>query len=753
MFEGQLKENGTMRATYKCLRVLSEVSGIETTYADMFGKVHHTDPETARRILEAKGICIPPERLRLDPQVLVVSADDLPDSCTVYFIGNIGEAQAASPIGSVRISDARSAVQGTELAIGSGNVRLSFDPETGLLGIAIPFPRELAIGTHHIRVEAIVADNVMTASCLWIVCPSKAYIPPALERGEKVAGIAVALYGVRSETNWGIGDFSDLAKIIDWAANDLSADVVGINPLHALFNRRPYNSSPYLPSSRLFRNFIYLDVPGIADFCDSLAARSLVESSEVRHKIRELRDDKHVNYEEVSSLKLRVLRQVFTDFMKNHGGAGRQSSRWHDFQSCVASEGIYLERFATFCALDEHFRSVIPILQNWREWPEEFHDPSSEEVRKFQKEKREEILFWMYLQWQINVQLRQVQEHATKSGMIIGLYNDEALAVDRNGSDFWSWREFFHEGFRVGAPPDEFAPDGQDWGFPPPNRERLRASGYELFLKKLESNCKHGGALRIDHVMQIRHLFWIPAGLRPVDGVYVQDYESDLLNLMALESQSSRTLIVGEDLGTVPFNFRERVMAKRIFSSRLLYFERDGEGNLLPGHVYPEGALVSIATHDLPTLAGFWSGRDIDLRRQSGLLDALSESKFRQDRTRHKAKILERLVQDGFLTHEDAQLARESPVPTDKLHSAVMNFLLATPSRLVVISQEDVFLDDRQQNLPGTTWQNPNWVTKMLYSVEELRSNPEAKRLAEKFKESVERSGRSHRHERCCKYS
>jgi 4-alpha-glucanotransferase len=243
--------------------------------------------------------------------------------------------------------------------------------------------------------------------------------------------------------------------------------------------------------------------------------------------------------------------------------------------------------------------------------------------------------------------------------------------------------------------------------------------------------------------MQFHHLFWIPAEGKPVDGVYVQDYESDLLNLVALESQNSRTLIVGEDLGTVPFNFRERLMAKGVFSYRLLYFERDGDGNLLPRHAYPEGALVSITTHDLPTLAGFWSGRDIDLRRQTGLIDESSEEKFRQDRAWHKAKIIERLVQEGLFADDAAQVAAESQFPTEELHSAVLNFLFGTPARLVVISQEDIFLDLRQQNLPSTTWENPNWVTKMLYSVEDLRSNPAAVRLATRFRECVEKCGRS----------
>ncbi len=733
---------------HKTLRILSDACGIEPHYFDAAGKVRHTDPETARRILESKGICIPRDRVELNPQVLVVSTDNLPDRHTVHFAGKIRQSDLASPTGTVRILEADRAMQEIEHPAGSDHLSFSLDDETGLLQVSIPFPRELTLGTHHVRVDAVVAERAFRASCLWIICPPKAYVPPALEAGKKIAGISVALYGIRSETNWGIGDFSDLTKIVDWAAHDLSVDAVGINPLHALFNRRPYNSSPYLPSSRLFRNFIYLDVPGIADVVDSAAARSLVNSPEVRQKIQELRDEEHVNYEEISALKLLVLRQTFADFMENHGRIDRRGSRWKDFEAFKASEGVYLERFATFCALDEHFRCALPQADTWRDWPEEFHRPLSDEVRKFQRENQEEIHFWMYLQWQIDSQLKQVQEHALKSGMIIGLYNDEALAVDRNGADFWAWREFFHEGFRVGAPPDDFAPKGQDWGFPPPDRDRLRSAGYELFLKKLQANCEHGGALRIDHVMQFHHLFWIPAEGKPVDGVYVQDYESDLLNLVALESQNSRTLIIGEDLGTVPFNFRERLMAKGVFSYRLLYFERDGEGNLLPRHAYPEGALVSITTHDLPTLAGFWSGRDLELRRQTGLIDESSEEKFRQDRTWHKAKIIERLVQDGLLADHAAQPAAESQFPTEELHSAVLDFLFGTPSRLVVISQEDIFLDLRQQNLPSTTWENPNWVTKMMYSVEDLRRNPAAVRLATRFRECMEKCGRSHGRER-----
>ena len=324
----------------------------------------------------------------------------------------------------------------------------------------------------------------------------------------------------------------------------------------------------------------------------------------------------------------------------------------------------------------------------------------------------------------------------------------EALAVDNNGADFWAWREFFHEGFRVGgSPPDDFAPDGQDWGFPPPDSDRLRSAGFGLFLKKLNANCKYGGALRIDHVMQFHHLFWIPSDGKPVDGVYVRDYESDLLNLVALESQNSHTLIIGEDLGTVPFQFRERLMDKGIFSSRLLYFEPRWRGKLLPGHVYPQSVLVSITTHDLPTLAGFWSSRDVDLRMEIGLLDGMSGEKFKQDRIRHKARIIERLVQDGLLANQAAQSAAESQFPTGgkPTQQSWTSYWAHHPDWWSSVRRIFSWMS-ASRNLPSTTWENPNWVTyKMLYTVEELQEgNPEAIRLARRFKESVEKWGRSH---------
>jgi len=730
---------------HEILEHLSEDFGIEDQYTNNWGQVIRTPPEVALGILGSKGVLIDSNLFSSEPQVLVVSQESIPRQWTVFFRGITIEGLLEAREATVRIVRLEGQTQELMLRFDQDQRVATAMGCTGLLGLSIPFPQDLDLGRNELRVELIVGETNHWAQCLCFVCPATAFLHPALEQGARLAGVGIALYGVRSRTNWGVGDFSDLRKIIDWAAEDLHVDFVGLNPLHALFNARPFNSSPYLPSSRLYRNVIYLDVTAIPDFADSAGARELVGLPETQRRIERLRQEEHVDYEEVSALKLEILRKIYRSFLENAGRTHRHEARWREFEHYRNSEGVYLERYATFCALRDHFRSGLPSASTWRQWPAPFQDPLAEEVRQFQQEREEEILFRMYVQWQLDEQLKGVQEYALGRGMLVGLYHDEALAVDKNGADFWAWREFFHEGFRVGAPPDAFAPTGQDWGFPPPDRERLRASGYAPFLKKLETNCSHGGALRIDHVMQMHHLFWIPSAGAPKDGVYVKDHEAELLNLLALVSRQCQTMIVGEDLGTVPFEFRDRLMVKKVFSYRLFYFERDLGENLIPYHQYPQSALVSVSTHDLPTLAGFWGGEDIDKRRDMGLLDSAQEAAFREDRTRHKSKIIERLVADGCLPEESAHAAWESSVPTEELHTAVLKFLFQTPAMLVIINQEDVFLDARQQNFPGTTVEHPNWVTKMRFTVEELRSHPEATRLSARFRQLIEEAGRAQR--------
>jgi 4-alpha-glucanotransferase len=722
---------------------LAESLGVEREYTDNYGIKHRLDLETALKILDAKGIPVPGDVPGVDSTTLVASNGSLPKTFTVCIEPESTAVGRIPEVDEVSVALLHEHGQERLFSRAGDQISVQVNEETGLIQVSAAFPTDLQTGIYRTHIHVRCREKLRSFPGTWIICPPAAYLPEALEGGARIAGINVALYGIRSKANWGIGDFSDLKALVDWAAEDLLVDFVGLNPLHALLNRAPYTISPYLPSSRLYRNFIYLDVTATRDFWESRTARALVQDPKTIRRIEQLRDAEHVDYEHVAALKLKVLRELFGSFMERHGSPKVSSPRWGEFMAYVESQGEYLERFAIFCELERRFTSKDPRVYVWREWPAELRDPNSPEVNAFAREHATEILFWKYLQWQIEEQLNSVQEYALSMGMRIGLYHDEALAVDGNGADSWALQEFFHHGCRVGAPPDAFAPHGQDWGFPPPNREAIRRAGYAPFIRKLRTSCSHGGAVRIDHVMQVHRLFWIPEGRKPKDGFYVRDFEADLLNILALESQETRTVVVGEDLGTVPYDLRERLMAKKIISYRLFYFERDNEGNLMPGRNYPENALVSISTHDLPTLAGFWSAQDITIRKEIGQLDEETEPRFRQDRAIHKEKILQRLMQDELLDPHAAHLALESSAPTDELHTAVLRFLFGTPSKLVAINQEDIFLDERQQNFPGTTAEHANWVTRMLYTVEELRSHPDAVQATEKFRTLLQQAGRA----------
>ena len=353
------------------------------------------------------------------------------------------------------------------------------------------------------------------------------------------------------------------------------------------------------------------------------------------------------------------------------------------------------------------------------------------------------VEFYKYVQFVIDEQLTATQTYAKEIGMEIGLYHDLAVATDSCGADLWAHRAFFVNGCRVGAPPDDFSPKGQDWGFPPPNVLEHRATGYGLYRESIRKIVKSGGALRIDHVMRLFRLFWIPAGMEAAQGTYVQDNATDLMRILALESVRAQCMIVGEDLGTVTDHMREMLAQYRILSYRLFYFEKNADGTFKHSSVYPAQALVASTTHDLPTLAGFWLNRDIEARREAGLADAEGYQNQLSDRRREKQRMLDALHYEKLLPETYERDAAKLPELNGELHNAVIGFLMNVPSMVLLINQEDFTKETEQQNLPGSTAQYPNWQRKMRYSIEDLALK-EVQGYSEMFQHQLARSGR------CC---
>ena len=491
-------------------------SGIEPGYWDIWGRYHDTSTAAKQAILQALGIAAgDAEQLeqslaaltrrewqRLAPPSVVClesGQQELPLNVPVESLGERARFVIVREDGELHPFevDLRGLPQSAHLELdGSTRVRKM-----------VRLPVRLPLGYHEISVEAAGAS----AKVRFIVTPERAWVSPHLGRGGRAAGIAVSLYGVRSARNWGCGDFGDLGQVVDFAAEQLECGFVALNPLHAIHNRRPFNTSPYLPNCTFYQNFIYLDVERLEDFARCRRAVALRNSPEVAAEIAALRDAPLVEYERVSALKLRFLKLLFVQFLRERENA-LGAPRVVQFNAYRDREGDLLEKFATYCALDEYLHRINPDLWVWPHWPAPYRDPESPETVAFRRKHWRHVMFYQYVQWQIDLQLSAAQKRARDRRLSIGLYHDLALATDSFGSDLWAHRPFYVAGCRVGSPPDDFSPKGQDWGFPPPNSARHREDGYRLFAESIRKNCRHGGALRIDHVMRLFRLFWIPDG-------------------------------------------------------------------------------------------------------------------------------------------------------------------------------------------------------------------------------------------------
>ena len=723
---------------------VASLFGIGAAYYDIWGRQHFTTVAAKQAILRALGVAGDSAE-ELEQSLVALEHRNwerlLPPATVVE---DSAQAELSLNVPADTLGDrAHFTVRQEEGQTSEFDLNLWDLPNTGSIEMdgrtwvrkQVRLPLHPPLGYHEIAVRVGAA----TATTRYIVTPARAWTPPRLDRGARAAGIAVSLYGVRSGRNWGCGDFGDLLDVVDWVADDVGASFVALNPLHAIHNRRPFNTSPYLPNSIFYQNFLYLDVEGMEDYQHCRRAQEMRRSPEVVAEIEALRATSFVEYERVSALKLRFLKMMFVQFLREWR---QDSPRAREFRAFRDREGALLEDYATYCALDEGMHARDANVWMWTQWPEPFQDPASAETRAFRQKHWRRVMFYQYLQWQIDFQLNRAQQWARGRRLSIGLYHDLALATDRFGSDLWAHRPFFVAGCRVGSPPDDFSPDGQDWAFPPPNAMRHREDGYRLFAESIRKNCRHGGALRIDHVMRLFRLFWIPDGSDAARGAYVRENNEDMVRILALESVRNQVLIVGEDLGTVEPSVRETLARLGILSYRLFYFEKNDKGAFRRSSEYPPHALVSSTTHDLPTLAGFWVGADIEARRNAGLIDETAYAAQFENRAQEKQKMLDVLFEQGCLKPELPRRALDYSELTGDLHYAVIGFLAETPSQLLAINHEDLTKELHQQNLPGSTWQYPNWGRKMRFTVEELRRDPEARAYTAMAADWIARSGR-----------
>ena len=512
-----------------------------------------------------------------------------------------------------------------------------------------PLPADIPTGYHTFRSD----DGAQTPL---IVSPGRVPLP-----GGHMWGFAAQVYATRSGRSWGIGDFSDLRELNRWAG-ELGAGFTLVNPLHAATPARPQQPSPYYPGSRCFLHPIYIAVeeaPGAA------GASGLHEAAAAGQA---LNSQRRIDRDRVWDLKLPVLQAAFERTADDRG-----------FQAYMRERGRSLQRFATYCAVAERHGGA------WRDWPAGAEEEAD----------AERIRFHAWLQW---VAEQQAEEADRELGLVIDL----AVGVDPNGPDSWIWRDSFAEGMRVGAPSDEFNTQGQDWGLPPFDPWRLRANGYEPWIEVLRSNMGHGAGLRVDHVMGLFRLYWIPPEAGPAAGTYVYYPHHDMLNILALEAERAGVYVVGEDLGTVEDEVRRDLAERRVLSYRVWWFED------APPAQWPEAAMGAVTTHDLPTVAGVMSGSDLQAQRNIGT-----------EPNEESSAALERKVRERAPGEDPAEVV-----------AGVYGDLARAPCYLLTATLDDVLAVEERPNMPGTTDEWPNWCLSLPEPLEDLEKGALAARVA-----------------------
>ena len=673
----------------KRLAELSRAVGLNLEWQDAAERDQSVSPEAQRSLLEAMGYPVQ------SPQQIMESLATLRDR------------QRSRPAGPLLIAE-----QGQSLDLAGhfpGNTPFRLVEEmgqehSGRLDRRGRLPAWQVPGYH--RVE--IGDESLTVAVCPPACPDIATLSGG--RSRRIWGLVAQLYALRRPGDGGLGDTEALEQLARSAAQ-AGADALALSPVHAMFSALPEHYSPYSPSSRLFFNVLHAS-PGC--IMGELALGHALKVDGLDGELARLEALDLIDWPAVGRARLQLLRQLYKAF----GQDGKEHLLTPDFDSFRAAGGEALLDHCRFEALQAH-QLARGHSADWRDWPEPLRDPRHADVERFAREHAEDVRFHAFCQWLITRCLKRAQDAATGAGMCVGLIADLAVGAEPIGSQAWSRQEEFLPGLAVGAPPDLINRGGQNWGITAFSPDGLRRHGFRAYLEMLRANLAHVGGLRIDHAMGLQRLWVIPQGASPRDGAYLNYPCTDLLRLLCLEATRHESLIIGEDLGTVPPGFSEDLARRNILGMRVLYFEQQPEG-FRPLAEWSDEALATSTTHDLPSITGWLDGRDIEQRLDSGHIDAETASHDQARRALDRQALVDTLRAERLLRAGEDDPAR--------LLDACVEFLGRTPAPLVLLPLEDVLGQVEQPNLPGPGDRHPNWRRRWPVAADHLLSAPQALR-------------------------
>ena len=720
---------------------LAQLHAVSDTWLDYRGRPREVSLESRAAILAALGVDASDESAansaisqhetmrwtRMAPPVVVVNA-----VAPIRFAVTTPRSLRAKSVAWTLTLENGETRQGVEQLAGLTIVETGEADGRAYARHALELPAA-PVGYHTL---ALTLDTGLSAEVRVIAAPDRCYQPPAIAAGKRIWGVAVQLYALRSERNWGVGDFRDLRELIELAA-PLGCGIIGLNPLHALMPANPAHISPYSPSSRLFLNVLYIAVEDTPEYGLSEAARRRVGEPAFQAMLRELRTTKNVDYVRVAAAKFEILQLLYEQFVSDH--LERDTPRAREFHEFVASQGDPLKLHATYDALDAHWRLQGPQYWGWPSWPGEYRDPTSIAVNRFVRERARDIDYFLYLQWLADAQLSEAQHTARECGMSIGLYGDVAVGANPAGSETWSNRHLYLQGASVGAPPDALALKGQDWGIPPQNPGELRAQQYRPFISLVANNMHDVAALRFDHVMTLYRLWWVPRDHLSKDGAYVHYPLDDLIAILALESHRNHCVVIGEDLGTVPEAMTRAMERYSVYHYKVLLFEQTPTGQFKPPSAYARSALAAVTTHDLPTLRGWWEEHDLSLRARLDLYPTEElKAQAHQARISDRRELVQALVAAGLW-----RWTPDEPLPpySAAFSRAVHAFLGLSNANIALIQIEDLIGMSDPVNVPGTDTEHANWQRKVSLNTADIFARHDVREILEGM--DVARTGRN----------
>jgi len=690
---------------------LAGAYGVSTEFWDWKGRRIEVDDPTVVGILAGMGVEAGTEeaaRLALAEHALQAWRRSLPP-CTVVQQGAEATVAVHVPAGAPASLTIRLEEGGTRAAAQVDNWEPDRDIDGRLVGEAsFAIPADLPLGYHRLQLAA--SGHVSEATL--VVTPHFLGFPASMG-GKRVWGYATQLYSVRSSGSWGMGDLQDLAALATWSGTQHFAHYVLVNPLHAAQPMPPLEPSPYLPSSRRYVNPLYLRPELIPEYA-YLPEHKRQRIAAIRQRLdKTLAGSDRIERDPIWDAKIAALRLIYDE--------GLSEVRMMAKENFVRGEGRPLAQFATWCVLATIFG------MNWREWPAEYRRPSSPEVAAFAAQYAREIDFYVWMQWVADNQLRAAQSAARDAGMRVGVMSDLAVGVSRTSAEAWTLGDAFAQGVAVGAPPDHYNQLGQDWGQAPWRPDRLEELSYQPFRAMVAGIMRHSGGVRIDHIMGLFRLWWIPQGLDPTRGAYVRYNHEAMVGILILEAHRAGALVVGEDLGTVEPWVRDYLRDRGILGTSVAWFETNPDGSPLEPERYREYCLASVTTHDMPPTAGYLALDHIRLQHGRGMLTESLEEEL---------AIAERHCAAWRAVLAGRGLVEEGEDPVFETVLAMHRYLVSTPSRVLCAALTDAVGDRRTQNQPGTVDEYPNWRIPLSgpdgtpLTLEEVYSSERAARLA-----------------------